>query len=87
MGEVPKIVVQKFGDGIEGSSKTTLSMLQEEIWEARKQWKIGPRKKRASRPNFTGHNESRGGSGIEEALKTAFSMDDISFHSFNAMAA
>lgn len=85
MRGVPKIVVQKIGEGIKGWRKTTLSMPQDEIWEATKQWKIGPRKPQVSRPDFTQHDGGPGESEIEEALRTALSMDDdMSFHSFNA---
>lgn len=85
MRGVPKIVVQKIGEGIKGWRKTTLSMPQDEIWEATKQWKIGPRKPQVSRPDFTQHDGGPGESGIEEALRTALSMDDdMPFHSFNA---
>lgn len=85
MRGVPKIVVQKIGEGIKGWRKTTLSMPQDEIWEATRQWKIGPLKPQVSRPDFTQHDGGTGESGIEEALRTALSMDDdMSFHSFNA---
>jgi hypothetical protein len=41
MGGVPKMVLQKFGDGIKGLSKTTFSMPQDEIWEAASNGKSG----------------------------------------------
>jgi hypothetical protein len=67
MGGVPKIVLQKFGDGIKGPSKTMFSMPQDEIWEAAKQWKVGLRKARVSRPDFTRHNGGLETFRIEEA--------------------
>jgi hypothetical protein len=84
MGGVPKIVVQKFGDGIKGSSKTTLSMPNDDIWEATTQWRSGPRRERLLGAHFTPHTREHSGFGIEEILKTTLSIDNSFFDSFNA---
>jgi len=82
MAEVPKILLRKIGEGVKGSSKTTLSMPEHEIWKATEQRRI-EWKAPVSKPGFKRHNNDHAAPGIGDDLKIALSMDQP-LHSFHA---
>lgn len=84
MEGVPKIVVEKFGDDIRGSSKTTLLMPKDEIWKATEQMKIGAWNTSVLKPVLKHCIGGDRASGIKDSLKTGLSIGDIAVDRVNA---
>jgi hypothetical protein len=76
MKGVPKIVVEKIGEGIRGATKTTLTMPHHEIWRATGQKKIG-RLQAVLRPDLVLFNDHDGATRIGLILQSALSIDDV----------
>lgn len=79
MAMVPKIVLQKFSDACEGSSRTTLSMPENEIWKATKQERVDD-SKRSLKPAIETHNGQNIALGVDCPLKMALSIGEVAVH-------
>jgi hypothetical protein len=76
MKGVPKIVVEKIGEGIRGATKTMLTMPHHEIWRATGQKKIG-RLQAVLKPGLALFNPHDGATPIGLILQSALSIDDV----------
>lgn len=74
MRQVPKIIMEKMGQGVNGSIKTTLTMPNHKIWDATEQKEIGRLNSPFLKPHFSdcGFHASLS---IGDNLKIALSMD------------
>ncbi|KAM0452298.1 hypothetical protein ACHAO4_005508 [Trichoderma viride] len=74
MRQVPKIIMEKMGQGINGSIKTTLTMPNHKIWDATEQKEVGRLNPPVMKPRLSscGSDISRS---IGDDLRTALSMD------------
>ncbi|KAK1243856.1 hypothetical protein MKX08_001994 [Trichoderma sp. CBMAI-0020] len=74
MRQVPKIIIKKMGQGINGSIKTTLTMPSHRIWDATKQKEVGRMNPPLLKPSLSSYGSNISHS-IGGDLRFALSMD------------
>ena len=70
MRSVPKVIIQKLSEGVQSSTRTKLSMPQDEIWTATKQTRVGNMRSAELRPALEPAWKTN-----SPTLRTALSMD------------